>query len=69
MKQSGGPHITRVALRAMPDRASTRRARAAALERAAAQCDCLYPWPALAASLRADAAALREGRRIMQEKE
>lgn len=34
-------------------------ARAAALERQAALCDALFPWPALAESFRADADALR----------
>ena len=34
-------------------------ARAYALERQASVCDALFPWPALAASLRADAEAVR----------
>lgn len=33
--------------------------RAAALERQATLCDALFPWPALAESLRADAEAVR----------
>jgi hypothetical protein len=43
----------------MPKRPATIKARAEALEREAAQCLCLYPWPALAQSLLGDARRLR----------
>jgi|GEM_PF-3734055 len=59
MRQPSGPHITRASLRLMPKRPATIKARAEALEREAAQCLCLYPWPALAQSLLGDARRLR----------
>lgn len=57
-----GPHITRRAVLAAKEGLvsfKTLKARAEALEREADQCDHLYPWPALANSLRDDAAQLR----------
>lgn len=61
MSPSCGHHITKAAVQmAMQDRKpTTLKARAEALELQAAQCDRLYPWPALAESLRNDAMRLR----------
>lgn len=61
MKPTAGPLITCEAVADAMNvlKPTTLKARAEALELQAAQCDKLYPWPALAASFRTDAMRLR----------
>ncbi len=61
MRPTAGPLITRegVELALRTGKPTTLKARAEALELQADQCDYMYPWPALSASLRSDAQLLR----------